>query len=166
MPATIWEIKHKDAHAPFVYEHPAEKEEIQLLKNTSCFIPIDAKFDADFKNVYFYMFILSWSRVISQKPPFLSLAASNVQKRWFFVYNSWTTQDKRMKVFIFGNSIKFCLLLCNMRCFEKVKSFLAGCSFTNGACISLFCTHPDGGWHLFIKLDHLIKKIEGCPTVI
>ena len=24
--ATIWGIKHKDAHAPFVYEHPAENK--------------------------------------------------------------------------------------------------------------------------------------------
>ena len=62
---------------------------------------------ADFKNVHFFMFILSRSRVISQKPPFLSPVASNVQKRWFFVYNSWTTQDKRIKVYIFEISVKF-----------------------------------------------------------
>ena len=103
MPTAIWGIKHKDAHAPFVYEHPAENEKIQLLKNTSCCIPIDA----DFKNVYFHIFILSRSRVISQKPPFLSPVASNVQKRWFFVYNLWITQVKRIKVYIFEISVKF-----------------------------------------------------------
>ena len=75
MPAAIWGIKHKDAHAPFVYGHPAEKGKNLLLKNTSCCIPIDAKFDADFKNVYFYMFILSSIRLISQKPLFLSPVA-------------------------------------------------------------------------------------------
>ena len=63
MPAAIWGIKHKDAHAPFVYEHPAGNEKIQLLLNTLCCIPIDAKFYADFKNVYFYTFILRISRV-------------------------------------------------------------------------------------------------------
>ena len=32
MPAAIWGIKHKDAHAPFVYEHPAENEKINFFK--------------------------------------------------------------------------------------------------------------------------------------
>ena len=53
------------------------------------------------------MFILSRSRVISQKIPFLSPVASNVQKRWFLAYNSWSTQDKHTKVYIFEFSVKF-----------------------------------------------------------
>ena len=88
----------------------------------SCRISIDAKFDADFKNAYFYTFIFSSSRVISQKPPFLSPVASNVQKRWFFVYNSWTTQDRHIKVYIFEISIELRVyyIVCNMTCFKKL----------------------------------------------
>ena len=144
MPSPIRGIKHKDAHAPFVYEHPAENEQNQILENTSCCIPNDAKFDADFKNVYFDMFILSRSRVISQKPPFLSPVASNVQKQWFFVYNSWTTQDKRIKVYIYEISVKFCVdWYATLGVLKKLIffTFSAGCSYTNGTCASL-CLIP------------------------
>ena len=167
MPAAIWGIKHKDAHAPFVYEHPAENEKIQLLKNTSCCIPIDAKFDADFKNVYFYMFILSRSRVISQKPPFLSPVASNVQKRWFFVYNSWTTQDKRIKVYIFEISVKFRVdWYATWGVLKKLNFFVSSRMLVHKWRMRIFVLDPpDGGWHFFIKLDHLTKN-EGGPAVI
>ena len=60
MPPSIRGIKHKDAHASFVNEHPAENKKnlffitfhvaYQLMRN------FDAD-DADFTNVYFHMFL-------------------------------------------------------------------------------------------------------------
>ena len=124
------------------------------------YIPIDAKFDADFKNIYFYMFILSRS-------PFLSPVASNVQKRWFFVYISWTTQDKRIKVFIVEISVKFRVdWYATWGVFKKLNFFVFSRMLVHKWRMRIFVFDPpDGGWHFFIKLDHL-TKFEGGPALI
>ena len=84
-------------------------KKIDVIQNMSCCIPIDAKFDADFKDVYFFLHILTNSRLISEKLPILGPVPENMQNRQFFAYKSETSQNKKEKVYIFGISVKFCV---------------------------------------------------------
>ena len=93
----------------FVSVFPVENEKVHVLQNISCCISIDAKFDADFKNVYFFLLILTSFRFISEKLPILVPVQENMQKRQFFAYKSETSQNKKEKVYIFGISVKFCV---------------------------------------------------------
>ena len=84
-----------------------ENVKIDVLQNMSCCIPIDAKFDADFKNVYFFLHILTSSQLISEKLPNLGPVPENMQNRQFFAHKSQTSPNKYKKVYIFEISIKF-----------------------------------------------------------
>ena len=79
------------------------------LQNMSCCISIDAKFDADFKNVYFLILILRSLRFMSQKLPILHVFWHGSWNRQFFAYKSRTSQNMKKKVYIFEISIKFCV---------------------------------------------------------
>ena len=59
------------------------------------YIPIDAKFHADFKNVYFCMPILRLSRVMAILRPKKALFPKNPKKRAFFGLNMAITRNKR-----------------------------------------------------------------------
>ena len=93
----------------FVSVFPVENEKIDVLQSMSCCISIDAEFDADSENVYFFLLILTSFRFISEKLPILVPVQENMQKRQFFAYKSKTSQNKKKKVYIFGISVKFCV---------------------------------------------------------
>ena len=78
----------------FVSVLPVENEKIDVLKNISCCISIDAKFDADFKNVYFFLLILKNLRFISEKLPILGPVPENMRNGQFFAYKSQNLQNK------------------------------------------------------------------------
>ena len=147
--------------------HILKIEKIEVFQNVSHDTPIDAKFDADFKNVYFYTFILSFSRVINKKPPFLHIWRDGAQKRWFLAYNSWSTQDKHTKVYIFEISVKFRVdWYATWGVLKKLNFFVSSRMLVHKWRMRIFVFDPpDGGWHFFIKLDHLTKT-EGGPAVI
>ena len=85
------------------------------------YIPIDAEFYADFKNVYFHIFILSISRVTAI---FLAISTPFWPISQFFIHfitshrcKSRNIQNKGIKVYIFEISIKFCVdwyIICHV----------------------------------------------------
>ena len=93
----------------FVSVFPVENEKIDVLQSMSCCISIDAEFDADSENVYFFHLILTSFRFISEKLPILVPVQENMQKRQFFAYKSEISPIKKEKIYILGISIKFCV---------------------------------------------------------
>ena len=67
----------------FVSVFPVENEKIDVLQSMSCCISIDAEFDADSENVYFFVLILTSFRFISEKLPILVPVQENMQKSSF-----------------------------------------------------------------------------------
>ena len=65
MPPAAQGFKNKDAHWPPAVGHLLILIFFESLQNVLNYVPIDAEFYADFKNVYFYSNILKTSRVIS-----------------------------------------------------------------------------------------------------
>ena len=142
-------------------------KKIDVLQNMSCCIPIDAKFDADFKNVYFFLHILNSSRLISEKLPISGPVPENMQNRQFFAHKSQTSQNKYKKVYIFEISIKFRVdWYATWGVLKKLIFFVFSRMLVHKWRMRIFVFDPpDGGWHFFIKLDHLTKA-EGGPAVI
>ena len=68
-------------------------------ENASYDIPFDAKFDADFKNVQFYVNILSSSQVIGKKRPFFTLSGSGLEKR-VFLARFWPITSELLNIYI------------------------------------------------------------------
>ena len=81
----------------------------------SYYIPIDAKLSADFRNVYFYTFILSISRVtaifLSILSPFWPILQFSIHLTTWDHCNSRSIQNKGIKVSI-SKVWYFILILC------------------------------------------------------
>ena len=108
-----------------------------------------------------------WKRVINKKPPILHIWCHGTQKRWFLAHNSWSTQDKHIKVYIFEISVKFRVdWYATWGVLKKLNFFVSSRMLVHKWRMRIFVLDPpDGGWHFFIKLDHLTKT-EGGPAVI
>ena len=90
----------------------------------SFLVSIYAEFDADSKNVYLFLLILTGFRFKSEKLPILDPVQENMQKRQFFAYKSKTSQNKKKKSTHFRNQRQILRrLICNMTYFEEHQTF-------------------------------------------